>query len=101
MSDTQRLAILRLPLSEKQIQLVLEETGASVSEALVAGYVDSATILENELVGDDARKIAEEIWTKNQSFVTNLNRDSGARGAFEEHCGHVIDAKVPNFAILR
>lgn len=101
MHGAQRLAILRLPLSEDQVRLVREETGAVVSEALVAGYVDTQETLQNELVGDEAKKIAEEIWAKNQSFVKNLDRDAATRTAFEEHCGHAIDPKVPNFAVLR
>lgn len=101
MLGAKRLAILRLPLSEEQVRLVREETGAVVSEALVAGYVDTQETLQNELVGEEAKRIAEEIWAKNQSFVKNLGRDAATQVAFEEHCGHAIDPKVPNFAVLR
>jgi hypothetical protein len=97
-----RIAILRLLLTEEQkINIRTASGGTDVTEALVAGPVDQAERLENEIIGDEARKIADEIWTANQTFVEKLGQKPRVKTEFEEHTGHELFPDIPTVAILR
>lgn len=99
--NAKRLALIRIPLSEEQIAFIKERTGSEVSEAIVAGMVEAADPLQNELVGEEADALAAEIWEKNQQFVSNMEKAPQTLAAFQARIGHVLERSVPNFAYFR
>lgn len=100
--EDKRLAVVAFPLSAEQQEHFSRSSGLTVSEALVAGIVDKdAPLLDNEITGDEAEKLAEKIWEGNQRFITNLEAKPGANGAFTAHTGHEIERDVPNYLFLR
>jgi hypothetical protein len=97
-----RIAVIRIPLTEGQKAHVRATAGgANVTEALVAGPVEQVEPLENEIVGEEAKRIAEEIWRANEIFVDKLDERPTVKTDFEEHTGHELFTDVPNVAILR
>jgi hypothetical protein len=99
--EGQRVAVIRLVLSEEQRTYVRQVTGADVSEALVAGLVNGDERLENEIDGPEAEAIALKIWDGNQRFIDNMKLAPKTEGAFVRRIGHELERTVPNFAILR
>jgi hypothetical protein len=99
--EGKRVAVIRLPLSDEQKAFVRNATGADLTEALVAGLVDSEKTLENELVGDEASALADQIWSGNGQFIDNLSLAPKTEQAFLKKIGHELDRSIPNFAILR
>jgi len=98
--EKNRIAIVRLPLTEEQRNFVRSVTGSEVTEALVAGYAGEER-LQNEISSEDAESLAKVLWDVNTGFLKNLEGAPNIRDAFVDHMGHNLDDRTPFVAMLR
>lgn len=97
----QRVATIRVPLTEEQRAFIKSVTGAEVTEAVFAAPVTTAATLENELTGEADRALGEAVWASNADFLRRMDAAYAIKRAFEDHIGHTLDPKTPNVAMLR
>lgn len=98
---SERMAAIRIPLTDEQRRQIREATGADVREAVFAAPVSAEGELENELVTEAGQEVAGIVWQNHHDFLRNLDKQLPVRRAFEERIGHELDPKSPTMVFLR